>query len=74
MNTLNTTLRDGGVMDKKDIDQKLLQMFEMAHELTHAPIPVVKHRAEMIVGLLEELMVSVVDGETLATFRPASNP
>ena len=50
-------------MDKKDIDQKLIQIFELAKELTNAPIAVVKCKAEVVVGLLEELMVSVVDAE-----------
>jgi hypothetical protein len=51
-------------MDKKEIDQKLIQMFELAKDLVDAPIPVVKYRAEMVVGLLEELMVSVVERDS----------
>lgn len=48
-------------MNKKDIDQKLIKMFELAKELSEAPIPVVKYRAEMVIGLLQELMDTVVD-------------
>jgi hypothetical protein len=42
-------------MNKKEIDEKLTKMFE------EAPTPVVRYRAEMVVGLLEELMVTVVE-------------
>ena len=48
-------------MDKKEMDQKLIKMFDMAKELSDAPIPAVKYRAEMIAGLLQELMVTVVN-------------
>jgi len=51
----------GSVMSKKEIDQKLQLMFETARELSNAPIPVVKNRAEIITGPLQELMVTVID-------------
>jgi len=50
-------------MGKKEMDQKLMSMFELAKELADAPIPVVKYRAEMVLGLFQELMVTVVDKE-----------
>jgi hypothetical protein len=60
-------------MEKKEIDQKLIQMFELARELADVPIPVVKNRAEMIVSLLEELMVTVVDGGETVAAVPSSS-
>lgn len=48
-------------MNKKDIDQQLVTMFEMAKRLSDAPIPVVQFRAEMIAALLQELLDTVVD-------------
>ncbi len=48
-------------MSKQDIDQQLAIMLEAARKLSDAPIPVVKYRAEMIVGLVQELMQTVVD-------------
>jgi hypothetical protein len=48
-------------MNKKDIDQQLSVMLELAKKLSEAPIAVVKYRSEMIVGLLQELMDTVVD-------------
>lgn len=50
-------------MSKKEIDQHLKMMMELAIKLSDAPIPVVKYRSEMIVGLLQELMETVVDEE-----------
>ena len=50
-------------MSKKEIDKKLIKMFKLAEELADAPIPVVKYRAEMVKGLLQELMDTVVDEE-----------
>jgi len=48
-------------MSKGDIDQTLEAMLDLAKKLSDAPIPVVKYRAEMIAGLLQELMKTVVD-------------
>jgi len=50
-------------MSKKDIDQKLIRLVELTMELSDTHIPVVKYRAEMIMGLLQELMDTVVDKE-----------
>ncbi|MBI5441987.1 MAG: hypothetical protein HY900_12345 [Deltaproteobacteria bacterium] len=47
-------------MNETEIAQKITLLFDVAKELTDAPIPVVRQRAEAIVGLLQDLMVTVV--------------
>lgn len=47
-------------MRQRDIEEKLASLLKLAKELSEAPIPVVKQRAEMVIGLFEELMVTVV--------------
>lgn len=50
-------------MEKKDVDKKVQELFKLAEELSDAPVPVVKYRAEMVVGLFKELLVTAVDAE-----------
>ena len=46
---------------KKEIDKKIKMLYELAQDLSTVDIPAMRFRAEMIVGLMEEMMVSVVD-------------
>jgi 16S rRNA G527 N7-methylase RsmG len=47
-------------MDRKELEQKITLLFEVAKELSTSDITVVRQRAEAIVGLLQDLMVTVV--------------
>lgn len=53
-------------MTQEDMEKKLRILVDLAKELTGAPAPVVKQRAEMVVGLFEELMVTAVGGPNAA--------
>lgn len=47
-------------MDQKELEQKITLLFEVASELTASRVTAVRQRAEAIVGLLQDLMVTVV--------------
>lgn len=53
-------------MTNEEMEKKLKALLGLARELTEAPAPVVKHRAEMVVGLFEELMTTAVGGPNAA--------
>ena len=53
-------------MTQEEMEKKLTVLRDLAKELTEAPVPVVKYRAEMVVSLFEELMVTAVSGPNRA--------
>ena len=49
-------------MRKEELDKKLIKMIQLAKKLSEADdVPVLKYRAEMILGLLKELEVTVLN-------------
>lgn len=47
-------------MNNRDVKGKILVLFETAKDLSESDVPIVRQRAEAILGLLQDLLVTVV--------------
>lgn len=48
-------------MTQKETAEKVKLIYDVATELAQSEIPVVRQRSEAIMGLLRELMITLVD-------------